>query len=208
MSDSTFTTVLLIRHAHTEAVGVWLAGRTADVSLDQVGRAQAERLRDRLSTVNLSAIYSSPLQRAIETAGPLASDRGLRVEPRLELIEVDFGDWSGQRFDQLEKDPRWVRFNQHRSMASVPNGERAVDVQGRVVRMFDDLLSRHPSQMVACVSHADVIRLAVLHVAGVPIDFIHRFEISPASVTAIALRPHSGTLVYVNERDPLVMSPQ
>jgi probable phosphomutase (TIGR03848 family) len=197
------TTVLLVRHGQTDAVGQWLAGRTEGVGLNQAGRAQAERLRARLSSLNLAAIYSSPLQRAVETAGPLAHERGLRVEPRLELAEVDFGEWNGQRFDTLAADPRWTRFNTHRSLAAVPRGERAPDVQARIVRTLDDLRSAHPGQIVVCVSHADVIRLAVLSVAGAPIDFIHRFEITPASVTAVALHDTTAVLLYVNERDPM-----
>ncbi|HVL66490.1 MAG TPA: histidine phosphatase family protein [Vicinamibacterales bacterium] len=201
--NNTRTIALLIRHAQTDAVGAWLAGQAVDVSLNQCGRAQAERLRARLSALDLSAIYSSPLQRAIETAGPLARDRGLRVEPRMELVEVNFGEWTGERFDRLAADARWTRFNRYRSMADVPNGERAIDVQARVARVLEDVRLRHPNQTVALVSHADVIRLAVLHVAGAPLDFVHRVQISPASVTAVALYADSATLLYVNERDPL-----
>ena len=199
----TRTVVLLIRHAETDAVGAWLAGQTMDVPLNQCGRAQAERLRDRLSTVDLSAIYSSPLERAIETAAPLARDRALRIEPRMELAEIDFGEWSGETFDRLSEDPRWVRFNRVRSMADVPNGERAIDVQARIARALEAARNHHPTATVAFVTHADVIRLAVLHVAGAPVDFIHRFEISPASVTAVALYADGATLLYVNERDAL-----
>lgn len=197
------TTVLLIRHAQTDAVGSWLAGRSHDLSLNQTGRAQAERLRTRLSSLNITAIYSSPMQRAIETAGPIARDRGLRVEPQMALVEVNFGEWSGLPFDQLAADPRWVRFNRHRSLAEVPGGERAADVLARIARALDETRARHPNETVAFVSHADVIRLAVLHVIGAPIDFIHRFEISPASVTALALSADTAAVLYVNDRDPL-----
>jgi broad specificity phosphatase PhoE len=203
MTGAIRTTVLLVRHGQTDAVGEWLAGRTEGVPLNQAGRAQAERLRTRLSSVNVAAIYSSPLQRAVETAGPLARERGLRIEPRLELAEVDFGEWNGQRFDRLSGDPRWTRFNIHRSMAAVPRGERAPDVQARIVRALDDLRAAYPGQTVVCVSHADVIRLAVLYLAGAPVDFIHRFEITPASVTAVALSEGGAALLYVNERDPM-----
>lgn len=194
------TTVLLIRHAHTDAVGQWLAGRTPGVGLNQCGRAQVERLRARLSAASISAVYSSPLDRAIETAAPLAHDRGLHVEPKMELMEVDFGAWTGQRFEQLAGDPEWVRFNAHRSAAAVPGGERATDVQARIVRALDDVRLRHRNQVVAFVTHADVIRLAILHLAGAPIDFIHRFDVGPASVTAVSLHEDGATLLYVNER--------
>jgi broad specificity phosphatase PhoE len=201
MNDRARTVVLLIRHAQTDAVGAWLAGRRHDVALNQTGRAQAERLRARLSAVDIGAIYSSPLQRAIETAGPLASERGLRVEPFMELEEVDFGSWSGEPFDTLGRDERWVRFNRTRSMAPTAGGERAIDTQARIVRALDAGRARHPNQTIAFVTHADLIRLAVLHIAGSPIDFIHRFEILPASVSAVALDEDTGTLLYVNDCD-------
>jgi broad specificity phosphatase PhoE len=201
MSLAGMTTALLIRHAQTDAVGAWLAGRDAQVSLNQVGRAQAERLRTRLRLTDFSAIYSSPLDRAIQTAAPLARERGLRVEPMMELIEVDFGQWTGARFDALAADPAWQRFNRTRSFADVPGGERALTVQSRIVQALDALRLRHPNQTIALISHADVIRLAVLHSAGAPIDFIHRFEISTASITGLALHDDGATLLYVNRTD-------
>lgn len=200
MSSTSSGVILLIRHAQTDAVGQWLAGRMAGVGLNQCGRAQAERLRVHLSTTHLAAVYSSPLDRAIETAEPIARDRGLRVEPKMELMEIDFGQWTGQRFDRLAEDPQWVRFNAHRSMAAVPGGERAADVQARIARALDDARVQHPNQTVAFVTHADVIRLAILHVAGAPIDFIHRFDVQPASVTAVACHRDGATLLYVNDR--------
>jgi probable phosphoglycerate mutase len=192
--------MLLIRHARTDAVDAWLAGREA-VPLNQVGRAQAERLRHRLRTVNIAAIYSSPLDRALETAAVLAHERGLMVEPRMELIEVDFGAWSGATFTHLASDPAWLRFNRQRGLADVPGGERAPEVQARVVRAIDELRMRHPNQTITLVSHADVIRLAVLFAAGTPIEFIHRFEISPASITCLAVSENGITLRYVNATD-------
>ena len=201
--SSSRTIVLLIRHARTDAVGAWLAGHTGDVSLNQHGRAQAARLRDRLSRIDLAAVYSSPLQRAIETAGPIAGDRGLRVEPKLALMEMNFGEWTGATFEDLASDARWTRFNAYRSMTTAPGGEHPLDVQARIVRCLEDCRVRHPNQTVAMVTHADVIRLAILHVLGAPLDFIHRLEISPASVTAVALFAETATLLYANERDPL-----
>ena len=200
VSSGARATVLLIRHAATDALGRWLPGRSLGLGLNQCGRAQAERLRNRLSPLNLAAIYSSPLERAIETAEPLARDRGLRVEPLMELIEIDFGSWTGARFEDLAEDPHWVRFNRHRSMAAVPGGERAADAQARIARAIDEVAVRHRNQTIAFVTHADVIRLAILHIAGAPIDFIHRFEISPASITAVDLHDDGSVLRYINDR--------
>ncbi len=200
MNTGPRTVVLLIRHAQTDAVGEWLAGRREDVPLNQVGRAQSERLRTRLASTDLSAVYSSPMQRAVETAGPLARERGLRIVPHADLVEIDFGDWTGERIAALDADPRWARFNRLRSMADIPRGERAIDVQARIVRALEGARITHPNATVAFVTHCDVIRLALLHVAGAPIDFIHRFEIAPAAITAVALGESHATILSVNDR--------
>jgi probable phosphoglycerate mutase len=201
MNDRAHTTVLLIRHAQTDAVGARLSGRVEDLPLNQVGRAQAERLRARLATTDISAVYSSPMQRALETAGPLAGERSLPIEPLLELQEVDFGEWSGEPFDALARDPRWLRYNKVRSLSAPPRGERPLDTQARVVRALELARARHPNQTIVFVTHADVIRLAVLYIAGAPVDFVHRFEVLPASITAVALDAEHSTLLYVNDRD-------
>ena len=200
MMGDTTTVALLIRHGHTDALGTRLVGRTPHVHLSASGRAQAERLRARLARVPLAAIYSSPLERAIETAAPLARDRDLQVQTRDELLEVDFGSWSGMTFEQLEPLAAWRAFNTHRSTTGVPHGEHALDVQARVMRALARVRADHASDTVALVSHADVIRAAVLYCAGAPLDLFDRFEISPASVTAIALGAGAPRLLYVNEQ--------
>ena len=93
------TTFLLIRHGHTDWIGKALAGHTPGVGLSKDGQRQAERLAERLRAFPVRAIYSSPLQRTLETAEPISRKFQLQVEPRLGLIEVDFGDWTGQNID-------------------------------------------------------------------------------------------------------------
>src|SRR3954462_4058202 len=105
------TTFLLIRHGHTDWLRNTLAGHTPGVGLSKDGQRQAERLAERLRAFSIRAIYSSPLQRTLETAEFLSRTFNMKVEPRLRLIEVDFGDWTGQTLDQLETDPLWERFN-------------------------------------------------------------------------------------------------
>src|SRR5918992_2747326 len=101
------TTFLLIRHATNSWVGKRLAGDIPGVPLNDEGRDQARRLVDRLRGVRIDAIYSSPLERAIDTAEPLASALGLAVRARHRLIEVGFGQWTGREIASLESDPLW-----------------------------------------------------------------------------------------------------
>jgi probable phosphoglycerate mutase len=170
------------------------------ITLSSAGLAQAEQLRVRLRGVPLAAVYSSPMERAIATAEPLASDRMMPVQLVDGLTEVDFGAWTGLTFAELERQPGWQRFNRERGTAAVPGGEAAADVQRRVVATLRELASRHAGQTIAAVSHADVIRNAVLHAAATPLNLWNRFEISPASITALIVGDDDTRLLTVNER--------
>jgi len=194
------TTILCIRHAHTDAVGVRLTSRTPGLRLSTVGLAQAQQLRERLRGVAFAAVYSSPMERAVATAEPLAADRMMPVQIVDGLTEVDFGDWTGLTFAELDAKPEWQRFNRQRGTAVVPRGETAAEVQQRVVGTLTALASRHLGETIAAVSHGDVIRNAVLHAAATPLDLWHRFDISPASITAIVFTDGEPRLLTVNER--------
>jgi broad specificity phosphatase PhoE len=193
------TTVLLIRHAHTDALGRVLTGRTPGVSLSAEGARQAARLAEVLTArVRLAAIYTSPLRRAIETAGRLAWRQRLPVHAHDQLLEMDFGEWTGRSFADLDTDAAWRRFNEHRSIAVTPGGEQIADAQARIVDAIGTLGSRHRGETIALVSHAELVRLAVLFYRAMSIDLHHRCEIAPASVTALALGAGRVRLEYVN----------
>src|SRR5450432_4242879 len=104
-------------------VGKGLSGWLPGISLDENGRRQAERLAERMSAIPISAIYSSPLERALETAGPLARDKALDILRHRAFSEVNFGDWQGKDFAEIEKDERWRSFNDFRSGTPAPGGE-------------------------------------------------------------------------------------
>ena len=161
---------------------------------------QVRRLRERLRDVPLSAVYSSPLERAVETAQPIADERRMSVRIVDGLNEVEFGDWTNLTFEEPDALPEWRRFNRERGTAAVPRGEAAVDVQRRIVSTLVELASRHVGETIAAVSHADVIRAAVLHAAATPLGEWQRFEIGPASITALVYTPDGPRLLCVNER--------
>lgn len=195
------TTFLLIRHGHTDAIGHRLVGRLPGVHLTQAGRDQAVRLPGRVARTPLVRIYSSPLERACETAEPLARARRIPIEILETLNEVDFGDWTGLTFEALAADAGWAQFNARRGSASVPGGEQAPDVQARIVHTLGTLHQAHPGETVALVSHADVIRYAVLHCAGAPLDTIHDVTIEPGSITTLVMEHDAPRIVAVNERE-------
>lgn len=191
--------MLLIRHGLTDAVGMRLTSRLPGVALNTRGIEQVAQLRDRLRDVPLAAVYSSPLERARATADPIARAHALDVNELDSLNEVDFGEWTGRTLEELSAIPGWARFNASRADADVPGGERAVDVQRRIVGALDQLQRRHDGEIVAAVSHGDVIRGAVLYAAATPLDLWYRFEISPASISVIAYHEGQPRLLGVNE---------
>ena len=193
------TTIFLIRHAETDAVGKWIAGWTPGVHLNRVGVTQADRLADRLATTQIRAIYSSPLERAIETAQPLATRLRLPIVEREPLGEIHFGNWTARALAELDADPEWRLFNSFRSAHRIPGGESMLEVQSRLVSELTCLAQRHPDETIAAVSHGDVIRAAVAHYLGAPLDLIVRFEISPASVTTLRLSEETAVLLCLNE---------
>jgi len=196
------TTLLLIRHGINDAVGVRLAGREP-VPLNSIGLQQAEHLVTRLAGVRIDAIYVSPLVRTQQTAQPLAAARKIEVREMPGAIEFEMGEWDGRRFDELKQDHGWQRFNSQRSLTRGPGGELMLEVQARFVGVLLEAAARHPGGTIAVFSHADLIRAAVMYFAGMPIDFFHRLDIAPASVSAIALRPDGPALLKVNDTGDL-----
>jgi probable phosphomutase (TIGR03848 family) len=192
------TTFLLIRHATNDWVGNALAGDLPGVHLNEEGREQARELSHRLSRIKIAAVYSSPLERAIETAEPLANLLGSPVERRPRLIEIGLGQWIGRKVSDLESEPLWRRYNSFRSGTRPPGGELMTEVQTRLIDEMEELRSIHRNDTVALVSHGDVIRSGVALYAGLPIDNMLHIEISPASVSVIELGDSGARVVTVN----------
>jgi probable phosphoglycerate mutase len=195
-------TAILIRHGETDSVGRYLSGRSPSHHLTETGRQQAARLPQRLARQPVAALYTSPLERARETAEPLGAARHLLARTDDSLLEVDFGEWTGRTFEDLDQTPAWRDYNADRLTACAPGGEPIAAVQARIVAALDRLRAIHASAAVAIVSHAEVIRCAVLHHLGMPLDMFRRIEISPASVTILELGPDESRFLCINAQDP------
>lgn len=195
--------LLLIRHAHNDWVGERLAGWTPGVHLNEVGRAQAAALAQQLAEVPLAAIYSSPLERTLETAQPLAETRDLTVEVREGLGEARYGDWTGRNLEELQKEELWPVVQVYPGGARFPGGESMREVQARIVAEIDAIRDGHAGQTVAVVSHSDPIKMAVAHYAGLPLDLFQRLTIAPASVTAFAFTKFGPRLLCLNHTGSL-----
>ena len=193
------TLFLLVRHGLTPTTGKVLPGRAAGLHLAEAGQAQANAAAERIAALShVDAVYASPLERARETAAPIAKAKGLRVRIDKGLLECDFGEWTGEELKKLMKLPEWGTVIRAPSTFRFPGGESFNEMQVRIVSAIDRLRAAHKGGVVVCVSHADPIKAAVAHAMGTHIDLFQRIVISPCSVTAIAYSPGGPVVLTVN----------
>lgn len=196
------TVVLLVRHGLTPTTGVALPGRAPGLHLSDDGRRQAEAVARRIARLGtVAAVYASPLERARETAAPIARARGLPVRIERELAEIDVGEWTGQSLKRLRRRPEWQAVQRHPSGFRFPGGESLTEMQARVTSALARLVERHPGATIVSVSHADPIKAAVAHALGAHLDFFQRIMIGTASITAIVYRAEGPVLLTVNSAD-------
>jgi len=194
-----FTTILLVRHGNTPTTGKVLPGRAKGLSLSDTGRDQAKTAAERIAALaRVDAIYCSPLERARETAAPIAAQRGLKATVDRGLLECEFGDWTGAQLSKLSKLPEWSTVQRAPSTFRFPNGESFTEMQVRMVSTLDRLRSAHPGGTIVCVSHADPIKAAVAHAVGTHLDLFQRIVISTCSISALAWSPHGPAVLAVN----------
>jgi probable phosphoglycerate mutase len=203
------TILLLIRHGSNDWVGQRLAGWTPEVHLNEVGQRQADALIEQLADVPLTAIYSSPLERAQETAAPLAQHRGLPVTTVADLGEVRYGAWQGRALKELAKTELWQQVQRFPSRTRFPQGESLMEAQGRVVQALEELVQEHPGDdaVLAAFSHGDVIKAAIAHYMGLHLDLFQRLVISPASVSVLVLGKSGPHLIRLNDTGKLSLQP-
>jgi len=193
----------LLRHGEHVLRGRVLAGRSPGVGLSARGRAEIAAVADRLVDEPIAALYSSPLQRARETAEILSEKLGLPIEYRDDVLELDFGEWTGLTFDAVRADERWRLWSTCRSIATVPGGESMRQVQERAVKALCELHQTHREGTVVVVSHGDVIRAALLFALGMPLDLYSRLEVGLASTSTIQIDDFGIRVLTVNERPRL-----
>jgi probable phosphomutase (TIGR03848 family) len=195
------TLVLFVRHGTTPTTGSVLPGRAPGLHLADQGRAQAQAVAESVAALaKVQAVYASPLERAQETATPIAERLGLPLHPENGLLECDFGDWTGAKLSDLAKLPEWRTVQRWPSGWRFPGGESFVELQVRMEGIVEELRRRHPGETVVAVSHADPIKAVASSALGTPLDLFQRLVISPCSVTAIAYGEGGPTVVCLNAR--------
>lgn len=183
-SPKTFR-VLLVRHGLTPTTGRVLPGRAPGLHLSERGREQAEAVARRLAGSQLAAIYTSPLERARETAAPSERATGLTAIVEPALLECDFGEWTGRELTALAKLREWRTVQQAPSTFRFPGGESFVELQTRMIALMERLRTEHRGHTVACFSHADPIKALLTHAVGTHLDHFQRMDVGTGSISVI-----------------------
>lgn len=193
------TWVLLVRHGENEWVSSGkLAGRTPGVRLNEKGVQQAQALAKFLAIHPIGAIFSSPLERCIETATPLAEKLGLPVQVEPALLEVDYGEWHGIELKNAAQTPEWAMVQHYPSVFRFPAGEGLRQTQQRAIDGVERIVQENPDSVVALFSHGDVIRTLLAHYAGVPLDLFQRIQVNTGSVSTIAFFDGRPAIINMN----------
>lgn len=202
--------LLLIRHGENDFVKTSkLAGRLPGVHLNARGQKQAEALGEALKDIPIRAVYSSPLERAMETAAPIASPRGLQIIPEPDLMDTNVGKWQGRSWKVLRRTKAWKVVQHAPSRFRFPEGETFPETQLRVVNVLERIARTHKSQeIIAIVFHADPIKLAVSHFIGLPLDRFQRLGCETGSLSLLSVGESGATLVKLNQHPPFDFLPK
>ncbi len=205
------TTLLLIRHGENDHVKTGkMAGRLPGVHLNERGQKQAQALGEALRDVPLKAIYSSPLERAMETSKPIANAHKLRIIQESDLMETDMGKWQGKSWKLLRLTKVWKIVENAPSRFRFPDGESFPEMQTRIANVLEAIVKKHnkPQDIVAVVFHADPIKLAVSHFLGLPLDHFQRLSCDTGSLTVLHANESGANLVKLNQRPPFDFLPK
>ncbi len=200
VKDATPATVIcFVRHGHTPTTGSILPGRAKGLHLSNRGKEQAELVARRIAEYGkISAVYSSPMERARETAQPIAKACGLKTRTRQGLIEADFGTWTGKKLSDLRKLPEWENVQKTPSNFRFPSGESFLQIQSRMVDTIAKIIASHHGEVVVAVTHADTIKTTIAAALGIPLDLFQRIHISPCSLSAVLYNQSGPMVLTVN----------
>ena len=196
------TTFILVRHGAHDRLNRFLDGRRAGVHLNALGHRQAVWAAERLADLAVDAVYTSPLDRARETAEAIADRLGLqaKVEPALE--ELDFGSWSGKTIADLEPLEDWRQWNEARAISATPAGDTMRAAQDRILDFIDARRRDQPEGCFVLVGHSDPLKAALFYYLGLPLDKLRRSAVAPGSLSRIEIDGWGATVMGLNETMP------
>jgi probable phosphomutase (TIGR03848 family) len=195
-------TLIIARHGRTAANSSGtLAGRSKGVHLDDTGRTQAAAAAERISSLDLAAVVTSPLERCRETVKLLVPGQRATVDRR--LLECDYGEWTGKELKHLAKEQLWSVVQTQPSAARFPGGESLQEMSARVVgavRERDAALSEEVGDHAVwlAVSHGDPIKAVLADALGMHLDAFQRIMVDPGSLSVVRYTPHRAFVVTMN----------
>lgn len=195
--------LVLVRHAVTASTGKTLTGWLPGHHLSPKGRKQAGTLAQRLAPLPVAAVYSSPLERCMQTAAVIAEVHQRKVRTLRDIGEVRYGQWQGKRLKSLYRAEGFRELTARPADFRFPGGESVREAQTRGMRTIEALRSKHFGELVVVVSHADLIRLIVAGYLGLSLDLYQRISVSPASVTALLLGDRIPRLLRLGDSGTL-----
>jgi probable phosphomutase (TIGR03848 family) len=201
--------ILLIRHGDNEPMKKYLVGRTPGIHLNEQGQKQAKSLVEQLAQAPIQAVYSSPMERAVETALPLAQARQLEIQVKPGLNELDYGDWRGRTYKQLARTNAWKQLKIDPTEVHFPQGESLCAAQERARLELEALAAVHEDKdLIACVTHGDIIRLLVAYYLEMPLKAYQKLTVFTASVTVMFLsKENHAHLLHMNQVTGLDLTP-
>ncbi len=205
------TLLLLIRHGENDYVKTGkMAGRIPGVHLNERGQKQAQALSDALNGTPIKALYSSPLERAMETAQPISESHKLKIIQEPDLMDTNIGKWQGRSWKLLALTKAWKVVQNAPSRFRFPDGESFPEAQLRIVNVLERIIQKHnkPQDVIAVVFHADPIKLAVAHLVGMPLDHFQRLGCDTGSLTALHVSESGASLIKLNQRPPFDFLPR
>jgi probable phosphoglycerate mutase len=183
------TTLLLVRHGKTPTTGKVLPGRKAGLHLSEEGVEMARAIAEKIfeSFPSPDAIYSSPMERALETAAPYSTLTKLPIIEHPGILECDFGEWTAAELKSLYRLKEWKIVQSRPSLFRFPNGESFSEMSERMRSFMLEVAEKHRGGVVVAYSHADPIKALISDCLGMHLDQFQRILISVTSVSNISV---------------------
>jgi broad specificity phosphatase PhoE len=195
--------IYLIRHGDNDSLGKYLPGRLPDIHLNETGKKQAEAIRKSLATSGIQTIYASPLERAIETAQPLADALHLNIHFEPDLIEMDAGALTGKPFPELKRSREWKLIRKDPVTNGYPGGEDFPSAQFRLWNIITRIHESHSEDSILAVfSHADCIKMVIVYALQMPLPYFPRLAVDTASLSILGFKKETIWLGGLNLHPP------
>lgn len=199
------TRFLLVRHGQTEWNRIERFRGHADLPLNETGLAQAKQVAARLAGEKIAALYSSPLQRALQTAQPMADGNHLVIQKHAGLLDIDFGALEGMTVEDArqafpEVIDKWLTAPGH---VKFPKGDSFRTLRTRIETMLDEIAAKHDGETVALVSHKVVCGAMLCFVLGLGGDSLWRIQQDNACLNRFEKRDGGWLVTLMNDTSHL-----